>query len=51
MDKHFRGTVDFLNVVRFGIAMAAEAPGRVHSDRGLGRLFEQARPMLETRRR
>lgn len=47
MDKHRRGTVDFLNVVRFGIFMAAEAKGVAHNGGdALGKLFEKERRML-----
>jgi hypothetical protein len=52
MDKRFHRTVDLLNVLRFGIAMAAEAQFLTHKggDR-LAKLFEQAKPMLATRGR
>jgi hypothetical protein len=47
MDKRRAGTVDFLNAIRFGIFMAAEAKGT--ANRGgdaLNRLFERERRML-----
>jgi len=52
MDKRFQRTVDLLNVVRFGIVMAAEAQRVEHmGGDALGKLFDRARPMLATRRR
>lgn len=47
MDKHRAGAFDFLNAVRFGIYMAAEAKGT--ANRGgdaLGKLFDRERRML-----
>jgi hypothetical protein len=52
MDKRFQGTVDFLDVVRFGIVMFTEAQ-RVEHKGGdaLVRLFKRAEPMLARHRR
>lgn len=50
MDKRFHGPLDFLNVVRFGLFMAAEAKHVEHKGAdSLGKLFEGSRPMLARR--
>ena len=47
MDKHRAGAVDFLNAIRFGIFMAAEAkPAASRGGDALGQLFERERRML-----
>jgi hypothetical protein len=52
MDKRFQGTVNFLDVVRFGMVMSAEAQhvGYKGGD-ALVRLFKQTQPMLARHRR
>lgn len=50
MDKRFRRPLDFLDVVRFGLYMAAEAPRVKHNGNdALVKLFQGSRSMLPRR--
>ena len=50
MDKRFRRPLEFLDVVRFGLHMAAEAKHvEYKGGDALGKLFEGSKPILTKR--